>query len=431
MKMKRTILTYSNIVAAFLFLISLPLCGHAESSMTILGKVSDFKGNVMPRSQVPDGFAQAVPGAPPGPQDQTPSQPALPPGRPPAQPTPAPGILPSSQPQVPPPSAGPEVPNAPGFQPGQPTGEGQITGSPVQPSQPVPPREPRQIERPRPAPRPGAGRISLNFDDADVFSVIQTVFGEILKVNYIVDQRVKGRVTFRSIAPIPLDQVLPVMETILRINGVGVVEEGGLYRVVPIADVAKEPAQIKFGREPEKVLIQGKSIIQVVPLQHVQSSETIKLLTPFLTQTAVVIDLPNINHIVIVDTDSNIKRMLTLVNFYDGEQTRLKKPQVSVYNIQNGKAKDVAAILQQVLLSQRPPAQPASTTTTQAGTGRSVADPQPPANALTRGHPGTERSNPSASRTRWCVITIVLWLMALAGCFRWWKYNERCLLERN
>ena len=94
---------------------------------------------------------------------------------------------------------------------------------------------------------------------------------------------------------------------------------------------------------------------------HVHSSETIKLITPFLTQTAVIIDLPNINHIVIVDTDSNVKRLLTLINFFDGEQTKLKKPQVSVYNIQNGKAKDVAAILQQVLLSQRPPAQPATT----------------------------------------------------------------------
>ena len=37
--------------------------------------------------------------------------------------------------------------------------------------------------------------ISLNFDDADVFSVIQTVFGDILRVNYVVDPRIKGRVT--------------------------------------------------------------------------------------------------------------------------------------------------------------------------------------------------------------------------------------------
>ncbi|HOD74979.1 MAG TPA: secretin N-terminal domain-containing protein, partial [Syntrophorhabdaceae bacterium] len=254
-------------------------------------------------------------------------------------------------------------------------------GQPPRPQQPPsfqPPR-PQQPQRVQPARPPAAGRISLNFDDADVFSVIQTVFGEILKVNYVVDQRVKGRVTFRSVAPVTLDQVLPIMETILRINGVGVVEESGLYRVVPISDVAKEPAQVKFGREPEKVLIQGKSIIQVVPLLHVHSSETIKFITPFLTATAVVIDVPNINYIILVDTDSNVKRLLTLISFFDGEQTKQKKPKVSVYNIQNGKAKDVAAILQQVLLSAKPPQAPTATATSAPATGSATPGTPPPA----------------------------------------------------
>ena len=62
----------------------------------------------------------------------------------------------------------------------------------------------------------GRGAVSLNFDDADIYSVIQTVFSEILKFSYIIDPRVKGRVTFRSIAPVPRDNVLPLMEVILE-----------------------------------------------------------------------------------------------------------------------------------------------------------------------------------------------------------------------
>ncbi len=259
-------------------------------------------------------------------------------------------------------AAPPPRPQQPSFRPPRPQG---------------PQPQKAQAQRVQP-PRHAPGRISLNFDDADVFSVIQTVFGEILKVNYVVDQRVKGRVTFRSVAPVTMDQVLPIMETILRLNGVGVVEESGLYRVVPISDVAKEPAEVKFGREPGKVLIQGKSIIQVVPLLHVHSSETIKLITPFLTSTAVVIDLPNINYIILVDTDSNVKRLLTLISFFDGEQTKQKKPKVSVYNIQNGKAKDVAAILQQVLLSAKPSQAPAATVTATQAKGP-TAPGAPPA----------------------------------------------------
>lgn len=197
-----------------------------------------------------------------------------------------------------------------------------------------------------------AGRsVSLSFDDADMYQVIQTVFGEILKVNYIVDQRVRGRVTFRSVTPVEGDRVLSVMEVILRLNGVGVVEEGGLYRIVPISDVAREPAEVTFGRDPDSIEIEGKSIIRVVPVMHGQSSEIVKLITPFLTTTAVVIDVPNINHIILVDTDANVRRLLKLIDLFDSEQTRKKKPQVFVYHVQNSKAKDIANILQQVFLS--------------------------------------------------------------------------------
>ncbi len=193
--------------------------------------------------------------------------------------------------------------------------------------------------------------VSLSFDDADMYQVIQTVFGEILRVNYIVDQRVKGRVTFRSVTPVEGDRVLSVMEDILRLNGVGVVEEDDLYRIVPIGDVAREPAEVTVGRDPDSIEIQGKSIIHVVPVMYSQSAEIIKLITPFLTTTAVAIDVSNINHIMLVDTDSNVKRLLKLINLFDSEQTKQKKPQVFVYHVQNSKAKDIANILQQVFLS--------------------------------------------------------------------------------
>ena len=76
----------------------------------------------------------------------------------------------------------------------------------------------------------------------------------------------KAASPFRSVAPISTDQVLPIMEVILRLNGVGVVEDNGLYRVVPLTEVSREPSPISFGRDPSKIPVTGKSIIQVVPI---------------------------------------------------------------------------------------------------------------------------------------------------------------------
>jgi general secretion pathway protein D len=234
-----------------------------------------------------------------------------------------------------------------------------------------------------------SGMISLNFDDADVYSVAQTVFGEILRVNYIIDQRVKGRVTFRSVAPVSTDQVLPIMEVILRLNGIGVVEENNLYRIVPIGDVAKEPAMVSIGRDPEKIALQGKSIIQVVPISYSSSTDMIKLVTPFLTASAIVVDVPTLNHIILVDTDANVRRILSLINLFDSEETKSKKPQVYVYHIQNSKAKDVAAILQQAFATTTV-VMPASTTTTTVTTGSSTSTSTTPGSMAPQpGRPAT------------------------------------------
>ena len=196
----------------------------------------------------------------------------------------------------------------------------------------------------------GRGAVSLNFDDADIYSVIQTVFSEILKFSYIIDPRVKGRVTFRSIAPVPRDNVLPLMEVILRLNGVAIIEDNGLYRIIPISDLAREPAPISIGRSVDKIQIKGKALLQVIPIQHMQSAELVKLLTPFASTSAVIVDVPKINHIIIVDTDASVKRLLELINFFDSEQQKKKGPQVFVYHVQNGKAKDIGTLLQQIFL---------------------------------------------------------------------------------
>lgn len=195
----------------------------------------------------------------------------------------------------------------------------------------------------------GAGQVSLNFDDADVFTVIQTVFGEIMRVNYVIDPRVKGRVNFRSVSPIARDKVLPIMEVILRLNGVGVVEDNGLFRLVPISDVSKEPSPVKFGRSPQAVPLTGKVLLQVIPVQFIPSSDLVKLITPFVSANAVLIEVPKSNQVILVDTDSSIKRVLQLVEIFDNENLK-RRVQVFIYPVQNGKAKDIAGMLQQVFL---------------------------------------------------------------------------------
>ncbi len=210
--------------------------------------------------------------------------------------------------------------------------------------------------------------------------MIQTIFGGVLKFNYIIDPKVKGRVNFRSVSPVGKEDVLPLMEVILRLNGIGVVEEGGLYRIIPIGDMPREPAPVKIGREPDKVSLQGLGLLQVVPIKYFTSTEMVRVLTPFLSANAVIVDVPKINYLILVDTDANVKRLLQLVEIFDSERLKQIKPQVFVYPVQNAKAKDLSNLLQQIYLNAKPTTKAAtpSTTTTTPTPGRPTAPTAPP-----------------------------------------------------
>jgi len=316
----------------------------------------------------------------------------------PAQPTP-PAAVPSTQPGTPQPEkevpavqTPPEAPNAAGTAPAQTTPPAAAQPTPPAAAQPATPQPARPAAAPaaRPAVKPRSADVSFNFDDADVFSVVQTIFGDILKVNYVIDPQVKGRVTYRSVAPIPRDNILPLMEVILRMNGVAVVEDAGLYRIIPMADISREPARMEVGRDPTEIQVTGKAVIQVVPIRYVTSTDIVKVLTPFLSASAQIIDAPKSNHIVIIDTASNVKRLLGFIELFDSEQLRRIRPQVYVYPVQNSKAKDVVNILNQIFLGGKSSGSVRSATATKPAApvpGQPAHTAQPQAAPETAGAP--------------------------------------------
>jgi type II secretory pathway component GspD/PulD (secretin) len=291
---------------------------------------------------------KGIPPAQPIPPAQTPPVPARPAPAPPA------GVRP---PEVKGEAPGKPLPSATPAEMKQPEVKEETPGQlAVPPAEAKPPevKEEAPVRPTPPKPEKKQADVSFFFDDADVYEVIQTIFGEVLKVNYIVDPKIKGRVNFRTTTPIPKDEVLPVMEIILRLNGIAIVEEKGLYRIIALADIAKEPAPIRFGRDPNAVDLKGIAIVQVVQLKYIGSTEMIKILTPLLSQGGSVLDVPP-NFLIIADTDANVKRLLQVVDLFDSEKLKSARPQVFVYPVQNSKAKDVAAMLQQIFLGAKPP----------------------------------------------------------------------------
>lgn len=219
----------------------------------------------------------------------------------------------------------------------------------------VKPPETRQGETTQPArgagkaPASSSNTVSFFFDDADIYDVIQTVFGDILKVNYIIDPRVKGgKVNFRTVYPIPREEVLPVIEIILRMNGIGFVEERGIYNIVPLSEASKELMYAQMGKEPEKVLVELFTFKNLAIKDAVAELET-AIGLGLESGRVRIIPVYRLNAVmVIASTKEQIDYVRRWIEKFD-TMFAYARPKVYVYPLQNSKATHVASLLQSIL----------------------------------------------------------------------------------
>ena len=152
--------------------------------------------------------------------------------------------------------------------------------------------------------------ILLNFDNADIFEVIQ-VIAETLDLNYVIDPQVKGVVNLRSGKKIPMGQLFTIFKKILHINGLDIRSEGSYDYIYVSKNLSSQiingPRQISDLREGSEV------VIQVVPVMHLSSTEAAKLLEPYLSAQGAVHNLPNQNTLLIRDYESKVLDVLQLL----------------------------------------------------------------------------------------------------------------------
>ena len=145
--------------------------------------------------------------------------------------------------------------------------------------------------------------IQLNFDNADIYEVIQ-VIAETLELNYIIDPQVKGVVNIQSGKKVPLNQLFPVFKKILHINGLDIRSEG-FYDYIYVAkkssaDAIRSPDQIGQLKDS------SARVIQIVPVSHISAQEALKLIEPYLSDQGSIYDLPVHNMLIVNDYESKV-----------------------------------------------------------------------------------------------------------------------------
>ena len=163
--------------------------------------------------------------------------------------------------------------------------------------------------------RNDAGDIILNVVDADVREVVRLVLEEGLDANYVIDPAVSGTITVRTSRPLPAEDVLPTLDSVLNLNGAALIDEGGFYKIVPLEQALGSGIEPRI-RSVASGAEQGFGI-QIIPIKYAAASELANLLQPFVTGGASLQVDAGRNTLLLVGSADQLTTLTDLIDVFD------------------------------------------------------------------------------------------------------------------
>ncbi|MBU4582789.1 MAG: type II secretion system secretin GspD, partial [Proteobacteria bacterium] len=170
---------------------------------------------------------------------------------------------------------------------------------------------------PSPAASPQSGRyVTIDFDNVDISVFIKFV-SELTGKNFVIDEKVKGKVTIISPKKIAVDEVYKLFESVLEIYGFATVQAGDVIKVIPALEARGKNLELRLKRE--EIAPEDKIVTQILSLQHATPDDMKKVLDPLISKTSVILAYPPTGMLIITDVLSNIKRLQDIVTALDVE----------------------------------------------------------------------------------------------------------------
>ncbi|HXU89217.1 MAG TPA: type II secretion system secretin GspD [Methylomirabilota bacterium] len=246
---------------------------------------------------------------------------------------------------MPPVSVGPRAPE-------QPPAEPPVAPPQTAPPAPAPDRPPAPT-RPSTAPPtpPGSsGRfIVLNFDNADIETVIHAA-SEIVGFNYVLAPDVRGKVTVQTSGRIPQEDVFGVLLGILEVHGFTAVKAGNLYKIVRLEGARERAVPTVVGDVAVDSRNADEIITQIIPIRHASVNDLGVLLRPFVSSRGTLVANRETNVLVVTDAVANIRRVLDIVKLVD---VQVSLDEVQIIPVAFADATEVATILNQLFVGGR------------------------------------------------------------------------------
>ncbi len=178
---------------------------------------------------------------------------------------------------------------------------------------------------------------TLKFKGADIRAVISSI-AEVTGKNFIVDPRVKGKVTLISNRAMGKDEVYKVFLSILEVHGYTAVPSGKAIKIVPDADAKHSAMPFVSSRQPGKG---DEAVTRVIEIEHVTAAQLVPILRPLVPPQGHLAAYPQSNVLIISDRAANIARLVKIIKRIDQPTSG----EIEIVPLENAVASDLVRVL--------------------------------------------------------------------------------------
>lgn len=188
-------------------------------------------------------------------------------------------------------------------------------------------------------------KFSINLQEVELSEFIDSV-GRITNTTFLIDPRVRGKVSIRSQQQLSAAEVYQVFLSQLRVNGFAVVAlSDGAQKIVPEQTARLEPIPVEDASNPTS---NGKDLLatRVLALKSSDAAQLVNILTPLMDRRiGVITHYAPTNLLILTDWGTNLERLANLVERID----QVSSENLSVIALEHASAVEIEKLLSQLL----------------------------------------------------------------------------------
>ena len=187
--------------------------------------------------------------------------------------------------------------------------------------------------------------VTMHFQDVDI-PVLAKFISEITKKNFIVDEKVRGKVTIISPTKVTPEEAYTIFQSVLQVKGFTTVPSGRVVKILPSKDAKQSGAPVVYNGALTEA---GDEVVtRLIPLRHVSAADLVPVLQPLVSSDGVLQPYPQTNSLVLTDTALNVKRLLGMLEELDVEGYERRTEVISLkYAVAIDLAKKVEDIMRE------------------------------------------------------------------------------------